>query len=233
MNSHSRRVITVDGLAGSGKTTLSRLLAEKLHFQFFSSGLLYRAVAYLALTQKVALDDAAKLAELPKTNRIELLSGTDGGGCIAINGKVLIQELRTPEVSEATSVSSQYPAVRAALRAAQREAFPGKDLVAEGRDMGTVIFPDAEVKFFIHADEKIRIERRLSELERADPTLSIDERKALKDKMKIEISERDKRDSERLAAPTKPAPDAIVIDNSSQTLTKVLEMLYAQAASRI
>lgn len=158
-----------------------------------------------------------------------------GGTAAMLDGADVSSELFTPEVSQATSIAARHPQVRSYLIAAQRSAFPGRSLVAEGRDIGTVIFPDAPLKFFVQADEAIRVERRLSQLtgdavEGGDRKLTARELEELKAKLSMEISERDRRDSERAASPTKPAENAILIDNSREPLTEVVDRMYDFAA---
>lgn len=225
-----RDVVTVDGLAGSGKTTLSRLLADKLGFVHFGSSLFYRAVAWLALQGGLSLSDDKSLVGLLAAHSIELSFRADGRATVLIDAVDRGDEVKVPEVSEATSIISAISAVRDALYLPQRDVFPGRPLVAEGRDMGTVIFPDAPVKFFISADVDVRVRRRVRELY-PDKTLeTLDS--GLRRKLQIEIVERDERDANRAVAPTVAADDAIIVDNSSQMLTEVLENMYHAVTSR-
>lgn len=222
----ARSVVTIDGLAGSGKTTLSRMLAEKLGFIHLNTGLLYRGTGYLALRAKLDLSNAEAVhAELVRHSLL-LDVGPNRGSILRIDGTPFGEELHRPEISEAASKIAGHALVRKALVPAQREAFPGKDLVAEGRDMAGVIFPDAKAKFFIHADPEIRIERRLKQLG-SDTTKGGDA--ADRAKMAIELTQRDERDAASITALAKPSPDAVVIDNSRASLTEVLQTLYAAA----
>lgn len=226
-----RIVITVDGLAGSGKTTLSRELAKLLGFAHFNSGILYRAVGFLALHNGVSPDDGAALAELISAHTIELDLDAQLSSQLIIDGNVRSGELHQPPVSDAASRVAASPEVRAALIDVQRSAFPGHNLVAEGRDMGTVIFPDANLKFFVDADLEVRTERRLAQLREAPENASKDD-KLLKKELEVEINERDKRDIRRAVAPTVAADDAVHINNSGQTLTQVLQNMYDSVANR-
>lgn len=223
-----RKVITVDGLAGSGKSAISRLLAEKLGFMHFSSGLLYRAIGYLVLENGVAFDDSERIVQLMERHKIDL--STDGDVTID-DKKITADFLHQPKISEATSTISVLPEVRQKLVDVQRNVFAGKGLVAEGRDMGTVIFPDADLKFFIQADCAVRVARRLQQLGLSDNqhTESIDE---IKRNIEIEILERDARDSTRKVAPTVAAEGAILVDNSAKTLTDVVQYMYDAVAKR-
>jgi len=225
--SSGRAVITVDGLAGSGKSTLARLLAERLGFVHFSSGLFYRALGYLALAESRDAGNVEHALALLQHHAVELRM--EGG--VLIDGALLGEELYRPRVSEATSIVASLEAVRAALVAKQRSVFPGRSLVAEGRDMGTVIFPDADLKFFIRADRAVRVKRRLSQLG-YEPSLDGVRVNCLKEDIEIEIDERDRRDSERSTAPTVAAADAIIVDNSSQTLTVVVQSMYDAVANK-
>lgn len=223
-----RTIITVDGLAGSGKTTLSRLLAEKLRYAHLNSGLLYRAIGLLCVRAKVSGQDPAIVAPLIAAHKIELRSDPSDPcqGRIFIDNQDVTDLVRDPEVSRATSESSQHAVVRQALIGLQRQAFAGQPMVAEGRDMGTVVFPDAPLKFFVQADPQVRVARRFKQLY-GSQTLSASELESLTKKITEEVLDRDKRDSERELSPTRPAEDAILIDNSAQTLTAVAQSMYS------
>lgn len=218
----SRIVITVDGLAGSGKTSLSRALARELGFAHLNSGLLYRGIGFLCLQHNVDLDDEAAIGRLLKSHSVELRSE----GELLIDGIERAAELMTPVVSEATSKTSRFPVVRAYLLEAQREAFPGRGLVAEGRDMGTVVFPAAPLKFFISASVAVRVARRLQQLS-ASPGIVLDEAT-----IQREILERDERDSTRAVSPTKGATDAVLIDNSGLPMAEVVASLRSVVKER-
>ena len=227
-----RVVITVDGLAGSGKTSISKLLAEKLHFCHLNSGVLYRAVGFLALSNGVSPDDEQALADLLSSHKILLDLDASGQPVLSIDGAVFGTELHTPAVSESTSRCASNPIVRTFLKDAQREAFSERPLVAEGRDMGTVIFPDAQAKFFVEVDVQERVKRRIEQLLQDSPDMSLKERNDLEKQMRIEIIERDERDINRDVAPTVAAGDAQVINNTAQTLTQVVQYMYDSVASK-
>ena len=227
----------MDGLAGCGKTTLARMLAQRLGYVHLNSGLLYRAVAYLALQSGCSVDDEEGLLRLVDRHSFKLLGDAQRGSFITIDGTDCTEKLQTPQISELTSKASRHPKVRAALIVHQREAFPGQGLVAEGRDMGTVVFKDAPVKFFVEVSEEVRVARRIGQyaekgIDIGAATSGASSGQELKKNIEIEIRERDKRDQGRAEAPTRPAPDAIFIDNSQQTLTLVLEKMYSLALSK-
>lgn len=228
----SRSVITVDGLAGSGKSTLAKLLSEKLHFSHLNSGLLYRAVGYLALQEGINPNSEEALQAVLPRHSISLHSGAQGRTVVLLDGTDISARIQTPEVSEATSRASQYAVVRQALLEMQRQAFPGCPLVAEGRDMGTVVFPSAPLKFFIVADEKVRVARRLTQLIENSSDRSEQARRALEKQIAIEIAERDRRDTERSLAPTLAAADAVRVDNSVDELPVIVEKLVEIARQR-
>lgn len=232
----NRPVITMDGPAGSGKSTLSAMLAQKLGWVNLNSGALYRAIAYEALQKKIRLDDHPAITTLAQSTKLELRENAQKQSEVLINGRVAGDEIRTPEVSEATSKIAVIPEVRAALRDAQRHAFAGRGLVAEGRDMGTVVFADANLKIFLTVSEDARIERRIaqlkSEAEKAGAAMTDEAIASLRAQMRVEIQERDIRDSSRAVAPLKPAADAITVDNSSKTLEETLEEILKLARAR-
>ncbi len=220
-----RNVITVDGLASSGKSTISRLLAEKIGYVHFNSGLLYRAVGFIALQKGCALTDPNSLKKILTTHKISLeLHKNVPTLCVDSAPFATEAELAAPDVSEAASITSQFEVVREPLIHMQHNAFPGRNIVAEGRDMGTVVFPSARLKFFIEATETIRARRRLAQMVGAGASEL--ERSELEKQLKIEILDRDRRDRERKLSPAIPASDAIIIDNSGLSLTQVIQNMY-------
>ncbi len=227
-----RIIITVDGLAGSGKTSLSKALAAELGYVHFSSGILYRSLAWLVRQNQVDPEDHQAVAATLAKHKIELQINQQNSSIVLIDDELRGAELHTPENSEMTSRVSVIAEVRAGLLEVQRNAFQGRNLVAEGRDMGTVVFPDAPLKFFIDVDVETRVARRLQQLITERPNISQEERNLLKKQMEIEIVERDQRDQERVEAPTVAATDAIIVDNSGQSLTQAVQSMYAAVASR-
>jgi cytidylate kinase len=215
----SRTVITIDGLAASGKSTLARELAKKLGFAYLPSGLLYRAVAYLALQHNVSAADESSIVALLSQHQLQLIQKAEDA-LVLIDGADCSDQLQGAQVTEITSQIAVLGKLRAALSSLQREAFGCSPLVAEGRDMGTVIFPDAQLKFFVTAALRTRAERRASQ------------QAAVIEEVERALLERDRRDQVRELSPTVAAQDAVLVDNSGQPLTAVLDGMYHLALRR-
>lgn len=228
----NRTVITIDGHAGSGKTSLSRLLARELRFCHFSSGLLYRGLGMLAIRSSTDLRNERGLIELLGNHVIQIRADSERKSVLYLDGEEQReQDVQIPSVSEAASIVSESPNVRKALIPFQREVFPSMDIVAEGRDMGTVIFPDAPLKLFVETDIETRVKRRLAQLAAASEGGA--RQIASADEIAREIHERDRRDSERACAPTRAADDAIVVDNSHRSLDETLSLVLREVRIRI
>ena len=213
-------VICVDGPGGSGKSTLAGLLAGRLHWRRLDSGALYRAVAAGALERGLRLEDREALAELAGDLDMRL-----EGGCPAVRGRAPRLDIRSERVGAAASTIAAYPELRSAMLARQRAARQPPGLVADGRDMGTVVFPDAALKIFLDASPEVRADRRNKQLKNKGLNVSFRD-------LLAGIHERDARDRERAAAPLRPAGDAIVIDSTALNLEEVLEQALALARER-
>jgi len=216
-------VIAIDGPAGTGKSSVTRRLAETLGFIHVDTGALYRAIAFLTLEKRPqsALEEAEIAVGQAHESHLEFrrVAGKNPVNRIIANGKDLTDFIRTPEVSMASSRISAIPEVRAALLGLQRRLGCVGRTILEGRDIGTVIFPDADIKFFLSASVNERAKRRLFELEASGAdALSFEE-------VKAHIVERDLGDSTREVAPLKKHPDAIEVDTSFLTLDEVVKMM--------
>ena len=209
-------LITIDGPSGAGKTTTSRLLADRLDYRYIDTGALYRGVALAAIWTGLTPDDDTALEKLCSTLKMEFMPGEKGLRLIS-NGSDVTDQIRTPEISMFASAVSARPVVRHFLLDLQRRLGREKKAVFEGRDMGTVVFPDADVKFFLDASPKIRALRRYKELKSvSSQTLDAVER---------DMRRRDENDSTRNLAPLKPAEDAIRIDSTDLYVEAVVDRM--------
>jgi len=219
-------IIAVDGPSGAGKSSASRLLAESLGYRYVDTGALYRAVGLLALEHGVSAEDPTGLAALCDGLVLRFVPGPEGLHLL-LGERDLTAAIRRPEVSQMASKVSAQPAVRQRLLALQRELGNGGGVVVEGRDIGTVVFPDADVKFYLDASPEERGRRRHAELQQqgkpASLTATIQE-----------MAERDRRDSGRAYAPLRRATDAVVVDTTVLTPTEVVDTMvrYIHAARK-
>jgi CMP/dCMP kinase len=209
-------LITIDGPAGAGKTTVSRLLAGRLGYRYIDTGALYRAVAVAARRRNIVPEDDSALGRLLENLELNFQPDESGQRLIA-DGEDITVLIRTPEISMLASAVSARPAVRAYLLQIQRELGRQKEAIFEGRDMGTVVFPEAEVKFFLSASEPTRALRRFSEIQEKTG-VSLEE-------VERDLRRRDEQDSKRTLAPLKPAEDAIRIDSSNLTIEQVVDLM--------
>jgi cytidylate kinase len=217
-------VVAIDGPAGAGKSTASKRLTALLGYRLLDSGALYRSVALLATRRGVRWTDETATAEIAST--LDVSFALDGmSNRVIVGGEDVTSAIRTPEISEGSSVVSALPAVRAALLDLQRRLAGPGGVVAEGRDIGTVVLPDAEAKFFLTASNEVRAQRRMDELRAAGVEATYDETLA-------EIRRRDERDTGREASPLTCAPDAVVVDSSALTIDEVVETLFSVVRER-
>ena len=215
-------LVAVDGPAGAGKSSASRALAERLGFAHVDTGAMYRVVGVLARERGIAPDDPAALGRLVADLEIEF---TGGGARVVVAGRDFSAAIRRPEAGEWASRVSVEPAVRNRLVALQRALGGAGEIVMEGRDIGTVVFPDAPVKFYLTADPSARARRRAAEL-RAQGEI-VDEAALAR-----ELADRDRRDAGRADSPLRAAADAVVIDTTPLPLTAVVDLMERVARKR-
>ncbi|MGA8241256.1 MAG: (d)CMP kinase [Desulfobacterales bacterium] len=211
-----KSVVTIDGPAGAGKTTVSRMLADRLGYRYIDTGALYRAIALAVQEGGIDPKDDAALEKMCTALSLRY-DQTGKGPRLLSNGRDVTDRLRTPEITMLASAVSARPAVRRFLLGVQRAMGREKGAVFEGRDMGTVVFPDADVKFYLDAPEKIRAMRRFLEL-RPKTELTFEE-------VERDLVRRDRNDSTRTEAPLKPAVDAIWIDSADLAPAEVVAVM--------
>ena len=217
-------IITIDGPAGAGKSTVAQMLAARLGLNYADSGATYRAAALKVLEAGASPEDETAVAEV--VTRAEIQFSTDGSDSrISLEGRDVSQAIRTPEVTSAAAKVSRLPEVRKKLIALQRTLVRDKGVVMEGRDIGTVVFPDAPLKIFLKADVKERARRRLHQDREEGRVASLEQ-------TAYDIGRRDQLDAERKISPLVPAPDAIEIDSTDLTADQVVERIVALACER-
>jgi cytidylate kinase len=219
-----RLIIAIDGPSGSGKSTLGKRLARRLGYQYIDTGAMYRAVAWQALRQGVDLDDAAAVAQVAEVSRIELETRPDGVG-VRVDGRDVTEAIRTPAVAQGASKVSAFPAVRRVLVRIQQALGRRGGIVMDGRDIGTVVFPDADVKVYLDASEDERARRRCAE----DGARGIAADMAA---TREAIRERDHRDKTREDSPLRIAVDACYLDTTGLTIDAVLERIESLVKER-
>jgi cytidylate kinase len=207
--------IAIDGPSGAGKSTVAKALAKKLGIVYVDTGALYRTIGYAAVTRGVGTKDADGLAAMLPDIHIDV-KYEDGVQCVYLNGENLGDRIRRPEISMAASDVSSVPVVRAFLLDTQRDIARRNSVVMDGRDIGTVILPDADVKVFMVASAEARALRRTKELEEKGMPASYED-------VLREMKERDAQDSGRAIAPAIPAPDAIHLDNSGMSVEESVQ----------
>jgi CMP/dCMP kinase len=221
-----RFVVAIDGPAGSGKSTVALLLSKRLGFALLDTGALYRGVALIAKEQGIDWDNERALAALTEALEFGFRSGgAEGAPRLMINDRDISQEIRRPDISLGASRVSKHPEVRARLLGLQRRLGERGGSVVEGRDIGTVVFPDAELKIFLVANPEVCGQRRYNELKQKGTEADLAT-------VTREIQQRDVQDRQRAAAPLKPASDAIVVDTSDMSIDQVVDHIVELACGR-
>ena len=224
MTHASRRVvIAIDGPAGAGKSTIARRLAARLKFTYIDSGAMYRAVALWAMRQNADASDMHRMEQLALAAEIEL---EPAGQSVRLNGEDVTAAIRTAEVGRRASVVAAIPGVRRALVEKQRALGSRTSVIMEGRDIGTVVFPDADVKVFLDADSQERVNRRLRDFRGTGETTPAET-------IAAQIRERDQRDRTRTEAPLTQAPDAVYVDSTGLSLDQVEEEILKIVRARV
>ncbi len=217
-------VIAIDGPAASGKSTTARIVADRLHYVYIDTGAMYRAVTLAVLRAGIDPTDVDEVGSLAASLDVSFRRADDGTRHVLLDGYDVSSEIRLPEVTASVSRISSYPAVRAHLVALQKRMGRDGGVVLDGRDIGTVVFPDADVKVFMVADIDSRARRRLGDLVRAGTPMDLEE-------LREDIERRDSIDSSRAASPLRKADDAVEIDTSGLTIDQQVERVLALVRS--
>jgi cytidylate kinase len=215
MSSNARSIVAIDGPAGAGKSTVARKLAERLGWRYLDTGALYRAVALKALRAGIEPADAEAMARVARDAEIELRV-SDGAQKVLLDGEDVSSAIRSPDVSKSVPTVAAHARVREAMVPRQRDFAAAGRVVCEGRDMGTVVFKDAGVKFYLDADSRVRAARRAAERGEGDVS-----------KVEAEQRERDHKDSTRVTAPLAVAVDAVRVDSTALSVEEVVDRMLA------
>jgi len=210
-------IIAIDGPAGSGKSTVARIVAEKLNFRYIDTGSMYRSVAWKSLQKKTTLKNEAAVADIASKIKIELIPDEDGQ-LVFVDGKNITDQLKVEEISRGAAIVAAQPLIREIMTNKQRKLGAHGKVVMDGRDIGTVVFPQADKKFFLDADSKERGRRRFAELEEKNQANNTDLSTIIK-----QIVQRDHEDRNRKTAPLKQAKDAMLIDTTHLSIDQVVE----------
>lgn len=221
---HHRIVVAVDGPSGAGKSTVARRVAERLNYLYVDSGAMYRAVALVARERGIAPEDAAGVAACAASLQINM-EKTATGVRVLVDGREVTEAIRQPELSQAASRVATHPAVRELLVAQQQRIGAAGGVVMEGRDIGTVVFPHAELKIFLDASPEVRAQRRYQQQREQGIESSLE-------KTRQEVRERDQRDSSRTVSPLLQAPDAVYLDSTALSADEVVDVIVRLAEKR-
>lgn len=218
------QVITIDGPAGAGKSTVGKTLSKRLSYIYLDTGALYRAIAYKMMQEGTTTDDMCRFDDFCRNIRINL-KNLKGAMRVILNNEDVTDKIRTEEIGLLASRISAFSCVREILYHVQREAGKDSNIVAEGRDMGTVIFPDAGIKFFLEASVKERAHRRCKELTGRGDDVDYQE-------VERDLIRRDNQDRQREISPLIPSADAVIIDSTNMTVSDVVEKMISVIKSR-
>ena len=213
-----RIVIAIDGPSSAGKGTVAKIVAQKLGFNYLDTGAMYRCVALTLKNNNIDINDDNKISEILSKTKIKLGSGNNNNIKVELNGKDVSKEIRTPEISRLSSDIATKKSVRSFLMKLQREFAKNTNIVAEGRDMGTIVFPDADVKLFIDASVEERTSRRFLQLQQAGIKTDIKN-------LRKDIENRDNQDKNREIAPLHPAINAVIIDTTNLEIDQVVDII--------
>lgn len=213
-------IVAIDGPAASGKSTTARLVAKKMGWLYLDTGAMYRAMAFKVLREKIPIDDTERIGCLAEKTKIELINSNDGMR-VFLDREEVTSEIRSPEVDRTVGPVCEIQQVRNVMVSLQKQMAAGKYIVVEGRDMGTIVFPDADIKFFMVASMEERAKRRQKDLKKQGINVSIDE-------LKKEIERRDQRDSTRTNSPLVKAEDAILIDTTKINVDEQIGLIVDQ-----
>ncbi len=211
-------IIAIDGPAGAGKSTVAKILAKRLCFLYIDTGSMYRALTLKVLEDNVPIDNEPKIIQLANEIRIDLRNNPDGSLTVILDGKDVSLAIRQPRITQFVSDVAKIKDVRLVLVKMQRELGQKKDCVLDGRDIGTVVFPHAEKKFFIDASVDVRVNRRFQELEGLGQSV-------VKEDVAFDLANRDKIDSTRQTSPLRQAIDAIYIDTTNLSIEQVVDKM--------
>ena len=218
-------VVTIDGTAGSGKSTLGRRVARAMGYRYINSGAMYRALGWAAIQKNIGLDDEQALSELAESVKINF-EERGGENRVLVDGVDVTEDIYTPQVSEASSAIAVFSPVRTAMVERQRKMAAGGSVVIEGRDIGTVVLPDADLKIFTDADVAVRAQRRAKELEERDLSQPLET-------VLEEIKSRDRRDRTRTDSPLEPAPDALRMDTTDCPVDELVNRIIGEIEKRL
>ncbi len=213
-------IIAIDGPAGAGKSTVAKIIAQKLGFLYIDTGAMYRALTLKAIEEKVDIKDVAGLIEMARNSQIDLKNAPDGSLKISLDGRDVTLEIRQSQITKLVSDIAKIKQVREVMLGLQRKLGRARDSVLDGRDIATVVFPDADNKFYIDANFKERVTRRYQELKELGQNITPQD-------IGADLRNRDTIDSTRECAPLKKAADAIYVDTTDMTITEVVNKLLS------